>query len=169
MIEADAYIGLGSNLEHPRQQIQAALDALEALPDCHSLRCAPWYQSKAIGPEGQPDYINTVAHIKTTLAPLTLLHQLQTIENTQGRQRHIRWGARTLDLDLLLYDNILLNTDTLQLPHPEMQKRNFVLLPLHDLEPELILPDGKDVKSLVQQVGHHDLQVITHHDETLST
>lgn len=155
-----AFIGLGSNLDKPAEQIQRALDSMATLPDCSELQCAPWYSSKAIGPAGQPDYINTVASLKTQLSPLALLHQLQAIENQQGRQRHIRWGARTLDLDLLVYDNVCLDTDELQVPHPEIHKRNFVLLPLYKLAPALVLPDGRDLKALVAKCDMNNLKQI---------
>lgn len=154
------FIGLGSNLNQPERQIQEALDALNILPSCSNLRCAPWYLSKAIGPTGQPDYINTVASLETSLPALDLLHQLQSIENQQGRQRDIRWGARTLDLDLLLYDNACLNTDELQLPHPEIQNRSFVLAPLYDLAPSTVLPTGESLESLAHHCDRSDLQLI---------
>lgn len=155
-----AFIGLGSNLNHPKRQIQEALDALNSLQSCANLSCAPWYASKAIGPEGQPDYINTVASIETSLTALDLLRQLQTIENQQGRQRDIRWGARTLDLDLLLYDNVCLETNELQLPHPEIQNRSFVLVPLYDLAPSLILPLGESLEVLANHCDRSGLQLI---------
>jgi 2-amino-4-hydroxy-6-hydroxymethyldihydropteridine diphosphokinase len=159
------YIGLGSNLDNPQRQIQSALNALAELPESRHLRCSDWYRSKAIGPGEQADYINAVVSLDTCLTPLVLLDQLQSIENHHGRQRHIRWGARTLDLDLLLYADICLNNDRLQLPHPEIMNRNFVLYPLNDLAPELIFPDGQTVKQQLTKIPMTDLVRITPHPD----
>ncbi|MBX2807926.1 MAG: 2-amino-4-hydroxy-6-hydroxymethyldihydropteridine diphosphokinase [Cellvibrionaceae bacterium] len=148
------FIGLGSNLDKPNQQIERALKQLQQLPKSRGLRCSPWYQSRALGPGTQPDYINAVASLKTTLQPLDLLSALQKIEDCQGRQRTIRWGARTLDLDILLYNAARVNSSKLQLPHPELEKRNFVLLPLYDLAPDLILPNGVPLMRAVKDCDH---------------
>ena len=142
-----AYIGLGSNLQDPLLQIKQALAALASLPSASALRVSPLYQSQAIGPGEQPDYLNGVVEISTTLAPLELLEQLQNIEHQQGRQRTLRWGARTIDLDVLLYDDITLHSDRLELPHPRLEERNFVIYPLYDLAPTLVLPNGRDLKN----------------------
>lgn len=156
-----AFIGLGSNLNNPAQQIKSALSALSELSFCYGLQCAPWYSSLAIGPKGQPDYINTAAKINTSLTAIELLHQLQAIENQQGRQREIKWGARTLDLDLLLFDDLSLQSEELTLPHPEISKRSFVLLPLYDLIPSLIFNNGDKLEDLVKQCNKDDLTLIT--------
>lgn len=132
------------------EQLAQALDSLSTLANSRHLRCAHWYRSQPIGPEGQADYINTAVSLETLLQPIDLLHKLQAIEDQQGRQRTLRWGARTLDLDLLLYDNICLDTEELQLPHPEICNRVFVLQPLFDLAPTLLLPDGS---ALANQLG----------------
>ncbi|UTW45065.1 2-amino-4-hydroxy-6-hydroxymethyldihydropteridine diphosphokinase [bacterium SCSIO 12696] len=137
-----AYIALGSNLADPLQQVERGLTAITALPDSQLLKCSPWYRSTAVGPGEQPDYINGVCAISTQLKPLTLLRQLQAIEHQQGRVRDERWGPRTLDLDILLYGQLTLDTPELQLPHPRMTERNFVVQPLADIAAELILPNG---------------------------
>lgn len=155
-----AYIGLGSNLDSPATQLQNALDALAAHKAIESVQCSPWYQSRAVGPGEQPDYINAVAKITTSLAPEHLLTALQTIENTQGRTREIRWGARTLDLDLLLYDEIIMQTDRLTIPHPQMYNRDFVLKPLADLAPTLSLPSGEPIEQLLANCDCSDLMPI---------
>ncbi len=147
------YIALGSNLDDPAAQIQRALESLSCLPDTQLTACAPWYCSVAVGPGTQPDYINTVACLCTQLTPLDLLHALQSVESAQGRLRTEHWGARTLDLDILLYDNLILNTEELTLPHPRLTERNFVLLPLLDLAPELNLPDGSGLKQWLANCG----------------
>ncbi len=155
-----AYIGLGSNLENPEQQISDALTALENLPSCRGLRCSHWYSSKAVGPGEQPDYINAAVTLETTLSPPDLLSQLQAIENQHGRQRDIRWGARTLDLDLLLYGDTVMETTALQLPHPEILNRNFVLYPLNDLSPSLILPNGQVLSAVINSISLEGLSRI---------
>jgi 2-amino-4-hydroxy-6-hydroxymethyldihydropteridine diphosphokinase len=155
-----SYIGLGSNLENPQAQINSAIKTLAGLPQCRDLACSHYYISKAIGPGKQPDYINAVAKLDTQLSPLALLKQLQNIEDSHGRQRNIRWGARTLDLDLLLYENIGMDTEELQLPHPEMANRNFVLYPLQDIAPKLLFPDGQSLASMTAKLPMSDLSRI---------
>lgn len=158
VIYHQAFIGLGSNLEEPSQQISTAISELEQLSQCKNLTCSHWYQSKAIGPEGQPDYINAAVRLETSLDPQALLQQLQTIENNHGRQRTIRWGARTLDLDLLLYGDRQIDEPNLTIPHPEIMNRDFVLYPLYDLAPELELPNGQKISSLIEKMTATDLQ-----------
>ena len=138
-----AYVGLGSNLEDPLVQIKRALTALAKLQPQTTLRVSALYKSQAIGPGEQPDYLNGVVELTTTLPPLTLLGALQAIEHQQGRQRALKWGARTLDLDILLYEDITLHSDRLELPHPRLEERNFVIYPLYDLAPDLVLPNGR--------------------------
>ena len=148
-----AYIALGSNLQNPRQQVVNALLAIAALPDCQLLACSNWYRSTAVGPGQQPDYINGVCAINTERQPLPLLHDLQAIEQHQGRLRSEnpdqRWCARTLDLDMLLYGDLVLDSAELQLPHPRMTERNFVLMPLADIASNLTLPDGSQLSQLL--------------------
>ncbi|PCJ45424.1 MAG: 2-amino-4-hydroxy-6-hydroxymethyldihydropteridine diphosphokinase [Moraxellaceae bacterium] len=151
-----AFVGLGSNLDQPLQHIQQAATALDQIPDTELIALSPLYQSSAIGPGEQPDYINAVAALTTSLSAHQLLHQLQSIENQQGRSRGPeRWTARTLDLDLLMFGNDVINTAKLTVPHPRMTERNFVLYPLRDLahrlNPELTLPNGQRIISLADQ------------------
>jgi len=146
---AKVFLGLGSNLNSPPRQIKAALKTIAKLPGTQLMRCAPWYQSIAIGPGSQPRYINTVAEIDTVLKPLALLQALQQIEKQQGRKRIVRWGPRTLDIDILLYAKQTLKTRQLQIPHPRLGERNFVLYPLADIAPELSLPDGTSLARLL--------------------
>lgn len=149
-----AFLGLGSNLQSPREQLQRCLEALTQLPDTRLDAVSPLYGSTAVGPGAQPDYVNAVARISTALPPQALLAALQQIEQTQGRERGPqRWLARTLDLDILLYGDCQLHEPDLQIPHPRMQERNFVLLPLFDLAPDLVLPDGQAVRDLLQRCG----------------
>jgi len=128
-----AYIGLGSNLGDPLAQVRSGLQALAGLPHSRLLRSAGLYRSAPLGPSGQPDYINSVAALETELPPLELLCELQRIEDAHGRVRAERWGPRTLDLDLLLYGELQLDTPELVIPHPEIARRSFVLRPLGEL------------------------------------
>jgi len=134
-----AYIGVGSNLESPLQQAQSAIQALANHKHLHNLKASPLYGSKPVGPQDQPDYINAVVKVETALGPHDLLDQLQAIENQQGRVRNRHWGERTLDLDLLLYGNAEIHTPRLTVPHPYMLERSFVLYPLADLCPNLVI------------------------------
>lgn len=134
------YVGLGSNLDEPLIQVNRAIEALRRQPAIHLLRRSPWYGSKAVGPGDQPDFINGVIELETSLEPRALLGVLQGIEQAQGRVRELRWGARTLDLDILLYGDLRHNTPDLQIPHPRLAERAFVLAPLADLAPDLAIP-----------------------------
>ena len=146
-----AFIGLGSNLLSPAAQLQRCVDALAQLPESKLVAVSPFYGSAAIGPGQQPDYVNAVAQIDTALSPQALLAALQQIEQQQGRERGPeRWLPRTLDLDILLYGDQVVNEAHLHIPHPRMGERNFVLLPLQDLAPNLALPDGRRVRDLAQ-------------------
>lgn len=155
-----AYIGLGSNLNNPQAQIDRAVLALRTSTAVMDVRCSSYYSSKAIGPGEQPDYINAAIRCKTHLSPQALLTQLQLIENTHGRQRDVRWGARTLDLDLLLYNDTEINETDLQVPHPEITNRNFVLYPLFDLNPEMVLPTGDSLREIINSTPMKDLHRI---------
>jgi len=148
MTDNAVYIGLGSNLGNPRDQINQAKTALATLPQSRLDAVAPCYRSRAVGPGKQPDYINTAARLITGLVPEMLLDALQAIEAQQGRERGIRWGARTLDLDILLFGNLVMSTDRLHIPHPQLPHRDFVLQPLLDLAPDLALPDGTSLAEL---------------------
>ncbi len=144
-----AYIGLGSNLQNPRQQVSEALAELDDLPRSRVLLRSSLYRSDPIGPPGQPDYVNAVARLETALAPLELLDQLQSLEQHHQRKRLVRWGPRTLDLDLLLYGQSVIQCDRLTVPHPYLSERNFVLYPLQEIAPDLVLPDGRPLRALL--------------------
>ena len=144
------YIGLGSNLDNPVLQIEQALLILDTIPTTNLITHSTLYRSPPLGPQNQPDYINAVAMLTTELSPLALLSKLQAIENKQGRVRNVRrWGPRILDLDILLYGNKQLQTPSLTLPHPGLHKRAFVLYPLYECCPNLVLPDGQHVYDLI--------------------
>jgi 2-amino-4-hydroxy-6-hydroxymethyldihydropteridine diphosphokinase len=155
----EVYIGLGSNLELPERQIQAACDSLATLPDSVFVRCSSLYQSQPMGPQDQPDYVNAVALIKTELSPETLLHQTQLIESQQGRTRKAnRWGPRTLDLDILLFGQHNIDNEQLTVPHSGMKQREFVLYPLYEITPDLTLPCGEKLSDLVLRCPINGLQ-----------
>lgn len=147
-----AFIGLGSNLEQPGQRLIAALRALQRLPNVSLLHHSRLFASAPIGPQDQPDYVNAVALLDTPLSPLALLHTLQALELAAGRQRLRHWGERTLDLDILLLDQLSIDTPELQVPHPQMVHRAFVLLPLMDIARDALLPDGSALGSFLKQV-----------------
>ena len=153
-----AYIGIGSNLADPSSQVRQAVLALKKLPQTRAIACSPLYRSKPWGVSGQPDYINAVAALETTLPALELLTQLQAIETARGRLRTVRWGPRTLDLDILLYGGLQLDGPRLIVPHPRLRERAFVLYPLHDLAPALRLPDGTTLATLLAQCPPWELE-----------
>jgi 2-amino-4-hydroxy-6-hydroxymethyldihydropteridine diphosphokinase len=141
------YIALGSNLDQPLQQLKTAILGLQALPDTSLITVSRFYQTTPVGFLNQPDFINAVAYLETTLSPQNLLAALQKIENNQGRIRKEKNGPRTLDLDILLYGDQTIAEANLVIPHPRMQERAFVLVPLLEIAPHLILPDGKSVQA----------------------
>lgn len=158
MAMTDVYLGLGSNLASPLKQIQRCVDALQAEPGLQVVALSPLYGSAAVGPGQQPDYVNGAAHIRTAMNASELLRTLQQIEQQQGRERGpVRWLPRTLDLDILLYGNDVIDLPHLHIPHPRMCERNFVLLPLFDLAPDLILPDGTALRVLASECGSASL------------
>jgi len=135
------YIGIGSNLQQPIRQVQHALSALASLTDCQFIAQSRLYRSAPMGPQDQPDFINAVAALETTVSAHALLASLHAIEQAQGRTRNgERWGPRTLDLDILLFGEECINQPELQVPHPGLHERNFVLYPLHEIAPNLIIP-----------------------------
>lgn len=155
-----AYIGLGSNLEDPAKQIQLAVDAIKLIPESAIKNVSSLYFSRPMGPQDQPDYMNAVLALETNLSPLALLDQLQAVENQAGRVRKDnRWGPRILDLDILLYDNLVIDNERLTVPHYGLKAREFVLLPLAEIAPSLQLPDGTNIKLLSQQVDSNGLKI----------
>ncbi len=157
-----AYIGLGSNLRNPQQQLNQAKTAIAELPDTQIKQCSSIYQSPAMTLDNEPqnDYLNAVIAIDTTLDAEQLLEQLQRIEDAQGRVRDKRWGARTIDLDILLYGDLQISGEQLNLPHAEMHKRRFVLEPLQQIAPQLRIPTQADLQTLLQAVQDQPLKKI---------
>ena len=135
-----AYVALGSNLHHPTHQVLKAFDELDAMPRTKTHRKSSLYRTAPVGYDNQPEFINAVVALETTLSPEELLSYLLAIENLHGRQRPFPNAPRALDLDLLLYDNLQLQTADLVIPHPRMHARGFVLLPLAEIAPDLHIP-----------------------------
>ena len=138
----DAYIGLGSNLNHPLKQIAAALTQIDEIDQTVLQNISSMYLSRPMGPQDQPPYVNAVAHIATQLTPYELLLHLNRIEIEHGRLRQgARWGPRTLDLDILVYGNLSFKDQALTIPHPGIKSREFVLYPLHEVNKNLMIPN----------------------------
>ncbi|NNL56045.1 MAG: 2-amino-4-hydroxy-6-hydroxymethyldihydropteridine diphosphokinase [Woeseia sp.] len=156
-----AYIGLGSNLADPVAQIDSAFIAIGNLPDTQLVLRSPLYKSSPIGPQDQPDYINAAATVLTQLSPIKLLGKLQAIEKSQGRTRGAdRWGARTLDLDLLVFGAQVIESSELTVPHPRIGERNFVLLPLNDIAPDLQIPGGLSVARMAAEASLNEPNIV---------
>ena len=154
------YIGLGSNLNDPVAQIKTALAALDAIPETCRVQHSSLYRSAPLTLNAtvmQPDYINAVAALDTQLEPMQLLAELQALEQRQGRTRSAeRWGARTLDLDLLLYADWQCKSEELTVPHPRLHERSFVLYPLLEIAPDLYVPGQGSVRELAAHCRIHD-------------
>ncbi|MEJ2140290.1 MAG: 2-amino-4-hydroxy-6-hydroxymethyldihydropteridine diphosphokinase [Gammaproteobacteria bacterium] len=155
-----AYIGLGSNLENPAQQVRAAIDSLAELPGTRLIARSALYANPPMGPQDQPDYVNAAAGLLTRLAPLALLGELQGLEQRQGRVRKDgdRWGPRVIDLDLLVYGTVRESVPGLDLPHSGIMERNFVLFPLRDIAPQLNVPGQGIVAALAAKLDDADLR-----------
>ena len=160
-----AHIGLGSNLDNPAQRLISTLGALQRMPGMTLLHHSRLFSSAPIGPQDQPDYVNAVACVAFEGgSPHALLHTLQALELAAGRQRIRHWGERTLDLDILLIDDQHIDTPDLQVPHPQMIHRAFVLLPLMDISPDALLPDGTALSSFLEQVKDQRLSPLAELD-----
>ena len=137
---AEAFVGLGANLENPSQQVRQAVSELDAIEHTRVLVASSLYRSAPVGYADQPDFINAVAKLQTRLSPRELLDALHVIEDRHGRRRSVRNAPRTLDLDLLLYGMLVVHEEGLTLPHPRMHERAFVLLPLAEIAPDTPVP-----------------------------
>ncbi|MCM1128748.1 MAG: 2-amino-4-hydroxy-6-hydroxymethyldihydropteridine diphosphokinase [Alistipes senegalensis] len=160
MAEHTAYIGLGANLGNPAQQVLSAIERLAALPGTRLAGQSGLYRTAPVEACGD-DYINAVVRLCTALSPETLLDRLQEIENDFGRQRPFRNAPRTLDLDLLLYGSLQMQTPRLTLPHPGMAERAFVLVPLLEIAPEITIPGKGDAKTCLNAVSHQPVARLT--------
>jgi len=151
--ESCAYIGLGSNLNDPEEQVRSALAALGRIESTRLCAASSLYRSAPVGIEDQPEFVNAVACVKTRLEPRPLLQHLLALEHAQGRVRTLRNGPRTLDLDLLLFDLRCIDEPGLEIPHPRMHERAFVLIPLDEIAPDLVIPGRGRVADLIERIG----------------
>ena len=156
------FVGLGSNLDDPEQRVRAALRSLTSLPQTRLVQASRLYRNPPLGPIDQPDYVNAVAHLLTGLTPRQLLAELQNLEHRHGRVRREaeRWGPRRLDLDLLTYGSTSIDEPGLQVPHPGIHERNFVLFPLLEIAPALDIPGQGAVRELAAALDDSDLSPI---------
>jgi len=154
-----AYVALGSNLDDPRAQVERALAALAGLPETRCVLRSSLYRTRPFGPVEQPDFVNAVAGLLTRLEPAALLAQLQALEAELGRARPVlRWGPRRIDLDLLVHGSACIAEPDLEVPHPGIAERAFVLVPLAEIAPDLVVPGRGRVRDLLARVDSADLE-----------
>lgn len=148
-VARDIFVGLGSNLDRPTRQVETAFELLHGVPESEVVQRSSLYRSSPLGGIEQPDFVNAVAAMSTTLTAREILEELQAIERLRGREdSHIRWGPRILDLDLLLYGDLIIDEPGLSVPHPGIAVRNFVLLPLREIAPEFEIPGHGRVQDI---------------------
>ncbi|HHD7240683.1 TPA: 2-amino-4-hydroxy-6-hydroxymethyldihydropteridine diphosphokinase [Enterobacter cloacae] len=148
-----AYIAIGSNLASPLEQVNAAVQALGEIPQSRIVAISSFYRTPPLGPQDQPDYLNAAVVLDTVLDAETLLDNTQRIELQQGRVRKAeRWGPRTLDLDIMLFGNDVINTSRLTVPHYDMKNRGFMLWPLFEVAPDLTFPDGIPLREILDNL-----------------
>ncbi|UGS42031.1 2-amino-4-hydroxy-6-hydroxymethyldihydropteridine diphosphokinase [Pseudocitrobacter corydidari] len=149
-----AYIAIGSNLASPLEQVNAAIQALGEIPQSRIVALSSFYRTPPLGPQDQPDYLNAAVALETSLAPEALLDHTQRIELQQGRVRKAeRWGPRTLDLDIMLFGNVVINTERLTVPHYDMKNRGFMLWPLFEIAPESVFPNGETLRQCLDALN----------------
>jgi len=157
-LKCEVYLGFGSNLDNPMEQIKLALKALTTHSKITLLACSSFYLTKPIGYIHQPDYINTVVKIHTCLAPFNLLNAVLTIEQQLGRKRLFKNAPRTIDIDILWYQQVICHDEKLILPHPRLFERAFVLIPLAELAPDLFIEPYGKVQELINRVASQDVK-----------
>ncbi len=153
-----AYIGLGSNLNNPKAQIEKALSAINRAEEVSLKEVSSFYESRPLLDMPGPNYINAVCGVETSLSAIDLLDVCQIIEDDQKRVREVKWGSRTIDLDILLYEQQVISNERLSIPHPEIANRAFVLVPLHEIDKEMKVPLLGPVKKLVDRINTDDLK-----------
>lgn len=153
MVSAQVFLGLGSNLGDRLANLQSAADLLDAEPDLVLVACSRVWETDPVGGPEQPDYLNAVIQVETGLAPLGLMEACRRTEAALHRERATRWGPRTIDVDILLFDDRAIDEPDLTIPHPRLQERAFVVLPLLELAPTLVLPGGRSLLASVVSGG----------------
>lgn len=159
-MSVQAFIALGANIGQPAKQLRRALALVCLLPNTRLVTCSSFYASAPVGYADQPDFINAVVEITTKLSPHGLLEALLAIESALGRERHFANGPRTIDLDLILYSNLTVRNNELVVPHPRMAERAFVLVPLLEIAPEIIIPELGRAADLLPRVADQQLHRI---------
>jgi len=155
------YIGIGSNLDNPRMQVMRGIDALASLSETQLVARSKLYESAPLGPQDQPHYVNAVAGVLTSLDASELLAQLKVLEKKMGRaQPIVRWGPRVIDFDLLVFGDLRLASDELNVPHPEIAKRAFVIVPLMEIAPHLDIPGIGRIEALAARIDVSSLQAV---------
>lgn len=154
------YIGLGSNMRSPRQQIKSAIKSIGKIASTRVLKASSLYKSKPVGPQNQNDYINAVVKVETELMPLELLDCMQNIENQYGRIREERWGPRILDLDILMFGKEIIQDHKLTIPHSEIENRSFVLVPLAEIDSNCLIPGKGLISDLLAVIDQEDLELL---------
>ena len=145
------FIGLGSNINNPVLQLNIAIEKIQQISHTKLIKKSCFYRTEPFGFKEQPDFINAVVEINTKLNPFELLTEVQKIEAQMGRMRTKKWGERIIDLDILLYGEETINLLHLQIPHPGLTERLFVLMPLYEIAPYLMLPNGSCIKDILSQ------------------
>lgn len=160
-MSARAFIALGSNLQDPASQVTRAFDQIAALPNTQLIRCSSLYRTAPVGYDNQPDFINAAVEVATDLSALELLRALLALETGFGRERPFPNAPRVLDLDLLLYDDLVMQTSELTLPHPRMHERGFVLYPLAEIAPDVEIPGQGRVAALLPACADQGVERMT--------
>ncbi len=164
----DAYVGLGSNLGESVATLRAALDALDAIAGTQLVRASHFYRTPAWGVTEQPDFLNAVAMVRTQLPAAELLAAMLDIERAAGRNRSAdgsdRWGPRTLDLDLLLYGDAVVDVPGLHVPHPHLHERAFALVPLVEIAPDTVIPGVGRARDALARMETADIEALTYTD-----
>ncbi len=155
-----AFIGLGSNMHVPEQQLETAIKELAGVANTELLGHSSLYRSKPVGPQDQDDFINAVAKVQTQLTAIELLDALQALEQAHGRKRIRHWGPRTLDLDILAYGNDVIHSERLSVPHPEILNRSFVLIPWAEIDPEWEIAGVGKVQELSDRLDNNSLEIL---------
>ncbi len=156
---AVSFLSIGSNLGDRLAHLSNAVEALAENPAIQVIKVSSVYQTKPVGGPQQDDYLNAVVKIETALSPTQLLAVTQSIENAQQRVRDVRWGPRTLDIDVLTYGDLVESDETLTLPHPRISERAFVLIPWHEIEPTFSIPKLGKLETLLEQISKADVQL----------